>query len=356
MQEKIFKQLVINPGSVSTKISYFENETEVWRETLRHDASLLKTFSTVAEQMPYRKELILKLLREKGLSVETLDAISARGGLFRHIPSGTYRVNDKVIGDIHVARYGEHASNLGAYLAAELGGPCGIPAYFTDPVCVDELQNIARISGYKGIERESFFHALNQKYIARKAAAQLQKPYEELRLIVVHLGGGVSVAAHENGRVVDVFNVLSEGSMGLDRPGTLPAHGVVDLCFSGLTKAEVKRKIVNEAGVYSYLGTKDFQEAEGRAFSGDAEAMLIFRALAYQLSKDIGAMFAVLRGRADAIVYTGGMAYSDKLCGEISSYVSAFAPIIRLPGEEEMHALAEGTLRVLRNEAEPLVY
>ena len=199
----------------------------------------------------------------------------------------------------------------------------------------------------KGMERQSFFHALNHKSVARRAAQQMGRSYEELNLIVAHLGGGVSVAAHEKGRVVDVYNVKDDGSMGLDRGGALPVNAVVELCYSGREKAEVKRMLGSEAGVYSYLGTKDFREVEKKMNDGDKEATLIFRALAYQLAKDIGSMAAVLRFRVDAIVYTGGMAYSESLCREITSYVSKVAPVICLPGEEEMKSLAEGALRVL---------
>ncbi len=343
------KVLVINPGATSTKIAVFNETTEEVRISIDHSAQELAPFEKVADQMPYRRELICKALEEKGVSLSEMDAICGRGGLLKHIPSGTYRVNEAVIADILNPPYGEHASNLGAYIAQELAAPLGIPAYFVDPVCVDELCDLARISGLKGVERQSFFHALNHKSVSRKAAQQLGKAYEELNLIVIHLGGGVSVAAHEKGRVVDNFNVKDDGSMGLDRGGALPVNAIVNLCYSGMSKGEVKSLLGSKAGVFSYLGTKDFREIENRAFSGDEEALTIFRALAYQLAKDIGAMAAVMRFDVDAIVYTGGMAYSEKFCEEISSYVSKIAPIIRLPGEEEMRALAEGALRALHN-------
>lgn len=343
------KILVINPGATSTKIAVFEEEQELLRCGIDHSAAELAPFQRVADQMSYRKELILNTLTENGCSMEDFDAVCGRGGLLHHIPSGTYAVNDRVIEDILHPVYGEHASNLGAYIAKELGDSVGIPAFFVDPVCVDELSDLARFSGLKGIERESFFHALNQKSVARKAAAELGCAYTDCNLIVVHLGGGVSVAAHQRGQVVDNYNVKDDGSMGLDRPGALPVNAVVNLCFSGKTKQEVKRLIGSEAGVCSYLGTKDFREIESRAFGGDPYAMQVFRALAYQLSKDIGAMAAVLRYEVDAVVYTGGMAYSRRFCDEISSYVSRLAPILRFPGEEEMRSLAEGALRAMRN-------
>ncbi|MBR0508180.1 MAG: butyrate kinase, partial [Clostridia bacterium] len=253
------KVLVINPGATSTKIAVFEEETEEFRVSIDHSAAELKDFERVADQMPYRKALILDALQKKNFDLKTLDAVCGRGGLFRHIPSGTYGVNDRAIADILHPFYGEHAANLGAYIAREIADPLGIPAFFVDPVCVDELCDLARVSGLKGMVRESFFHALNQKSVARKAAKQLGKPYEELNLIVLHLGGGVSVAAHEKGMVVDNFNVKDDGAMGLDRGGALPVNAVVNLCFSGKSKQEIKKLISGEAGVYSYLGTKDFR-------------------------------------------------------------------------------------------------
>lgn len=342
------KVLVINPGATSTKIAVFEEETEELRVSIDHSAAELKDFERVADQMPYRKALILDALEKHGVDLHSLDAVCGRGGLFRHIPSGTYGVNDRAIQDILHPFYGEHAANLGAYIAREIADPLGIPAFFVDPVCVDELCDLARISGLKGMVRESFFHALNQKSVARKAAKQLGKPYEELNLIVLHLGGGVSVAAHEKGMVVDNFNVKDDGAMGLDRGGALPVNAVVNLCFSGKTKQEIKKLISSEAGVYSYLGTKDFREIERRALSGDdPEATLIFKALAYQLAKDAGALAAVMRFKVDAIVYTGGMAYSKPFCDELDSYLAPLAKVLRFPGEEEMKSLAEGALRVL---------
>lgn len=343
------KILVINPGATSTKIAVFDEMTEQFRANVEHSTEELAHFEKVADQMPYRKELICKALAAGGISLSEMDAVCGRGGLLKHIPSGTYRVSDAVIRDIMDPPYGEHASNLGAYIARELADPLGIPAYFVDPVCVDELNDLARVSGLKGIERQSFFHALNHKSVARKAAAQLGKSYEELNLIVIHMGGGVSVAAHEKGRVVDNFNVKDDGSMGLDRGGALPVNAIVNLCFSGMSKGEIKSLLGSRAGVVSYLGTKDFREIEQRALAGEEDFSLIFRALAYQLAKDIGAMAAVLRFDVDAIIYTGGMAYSERFCEEISSYVGRIAPVLRLPGEEEMRALAEGALRALHS-------
>ncbi|MBQ6621225.1 MAG: butyrate kinase [Mogibacterium sp.] len=345
------KILVINPGATSTKIAVFEDENEVMRVGIDHDAAKIAEYPHIVDQMPFRRDIILETITEKGYKLEDFDAICGRGGLFRHIPSGTYKVDDAVIEDIKHPPYGEHAANLGAYISKELADQVGIPAFFVDPVCVDELEPVARYSGlnYKGFERQSFFHPLNHKAVGRKAAKQLGKPYEELNLIICHLGGGVSVAAHKKGRVVDVNNVKDDGAMGMDRGGALPANALVNLCFQeGMTKADVKRIIGQEAGVYSYTGTKDFRTVENKAFDENDEVMMgAFRAIAYQLAKDIGAMSAVLRFNVDAIIFTGGMAYSERFCAEISSYVDKIAPIMRFPGEEEMKALAQGALRAL---------
>ena len=347
------KILIINPGATSTKICVFEDEKEIMREGIDHDASEIAKYPNVVSQADFRRQAIMDALTKAEYKLEDFDAICGRGGPFKHIPSGTYKVNDAVIRDIENPPYGEHAANLGAYLAKELGDSVGIPSFFVDPVCVDEFEDLARYSGLDlpGFERQSFFHALNHKSVARKAAAQLGKAYEDLNLIVCHLGGGVSVAAHRKGRVVDVNNVKDEGAMGMDRAGTLPANALVNLCFKeGITKADVKRIIGQEAGIFSYTGTKDFREVENAAFDdGDEKMMMAFKAIAYQLAKDVGSMTAVLKFDVDAIVYTGGMAYSERFCDEISSYVKNIAPILRLPGEEEMQSLAEGALRALKS-------
>lgn len=345
------KILVINPGATSTKIAVYEDETQTFKTGIDHDAKDLAPFEHVVDQFSYRKELILDTLKANGYKLSDFQAVCGRGGLLKHIPSGTYAVNDAMIRDIENPPYGEHASNLGALLSKDLADSVGIPAFIVDPVCVDEMTEVARVSGYKGMERQSFFHALNHKGMARRAAKELGKPYEELNLIVVHMGGGVSIAAHEKGRVVDVYNVKDEGSFSMDRGGSLPVNAIINLCYSGADKKEVKQLLGSKAGVFSYLGTKDFIEVEKRAFEqNDPDAKLIFDALAYQHAKDIGAMAAVLKMDVDAILFTGGMAHSKALIGAISSYVEKIAPILVLPGEAEMDSLALGALRVLRGE------
>ena len=346
------KILVINPGATSTKIAVYEDEKELIKVGIDHDAAEIAKYDNIVDQHEFRTEAVLKIVEENGYAIKDFDAIVGRGGLFKHIPSGTYKVNDAVIEDIKHPPYGEHAANLGAYISKELADTVGIPAFFVDPVCVDEFEEVARYSGIglPGFERQSFFHALNQKAVARKTADAIGKPYEDLNLVVVHLGGGVSVAAHKKGRVVDVNNVKDEGAMGMDRAGTIPANALVHLCFKeGMTKKDVKKIIGQEAGVYSYTGTKDFRTVENAAFDGDEKMMGAFKAIAYQLAKDIGAMSAVLNFEVDGIAFTGGMAYSDRFCAEISSYVEKIAPIYRFPGEAEMEALALGALRALRD-------
>ncbi len=341
------KVLVINPGATSTKISVFDEAEEISKTNITHSAEDLRPFGKVVEQKDYRLGLISAAIKEMGFELKDFSAICARGGLLRHIPSGTYRVNDNVIADATNAPFGEHASNLGVILAKELGDRVGIPAFFVDPVSVDEMQDLARFSGYKGFERQSFFHALNHKGMARRAAAQLGRAYEDVNLIVSHLGGGVSTAAHMKGRVVDVYNVKDDGAFSTDRGGALPTNALINFCFSGKTKDEVKKEFASQAGVFSYLGTRDFLEVELKAIDGDPECTKVFDAFIYQQCKDIGAMAAVMCMDVDAIVLTGGMAHSKKLCRDIEARVGKIAPIIVLPGEAEMRSLAEGALRVL---------
>ena len=340
------KVLVINPGATSTKVAVFEEERELLKKSIIHTAQELEGFDRV------RQRAVLEAVAEGGFRLEDFDAVCGRGGLYRPIPSGTYAVSDRVMQDVEQAPYGEHPSNLGAYLARRIGDLVGIPAFFVDPVCVDEMTEVAHVSGFAEFRRLSQFHALNQKSVGRKAARQLGKSYEEARLIVCHLGGGVSVAAHDHGRVVDVFNVKDEGAMGMDRGGGLPVNQLIDYCYAGRSREEVKRTLGRRSGMLSYVGTTDFREICARVVSGDERFTAAYRALVYQLAKDIGAMAAVLHFEVDAIVYTGGMAYGQFFWDDITAYVGRLAPILRFPGEEEMRALAEGALRVLHGEAE----
>ena len=346
------KVLVINPGATSTKVAVFEEEQELLKKSIVHTAQELESFDRVIDQADFRQRAVLEAVAEGGFRLEDFDAVCGRGGLYRPIPSGTYAVSDRVMQDVEQAPYGEHPSNLGAYLARRIGDMAGIPAFFVDPVCVDEMTEVAHVSGFAEFRRLSQFHALNQKSVGRKAARRLGKSYEEARLIVCHLGGGVSVAAHDHGRVVDVFNVKDEGAMGMDRGGGLPVNQLIDYCYAGRSREEVKRTLGRRSGMLSYVGTTDFREICARVVSGDERFTAAYRALVYQLAKDIGAMAAVLHFEVDAIVYTGGMAYEQFFCDDITAYVGRLAPVLRFPGEEEMRALAEGALRVLHGEAQ----
>ncbi len=350
------KVLVINPGATSTKVAVFEEEQELLKKSIIHTAQELEGFDRVIDQAEFRQRAVLEAVAEGGFRLEDFDAVCGRGGLYRPIPSGTYAVSDRVMQDVEQAPYGEHPSNLGAYLARRIGDIAGIPAFFVDPVCVDEMTEMAHVSGFAEFRRLSQFHALNQKSVGRKAARQLGKSYEEARLIVCHLGGGVSVAAHDHGRVVDVFNVKDEGAMGMDRGGGLPVNQLIDYCYAGRSREEVKRTLGRRSGMLSYVGTTDFREICARVVSGDERFTAAYRALVYQLAKDIGAMAAVLHFEVDAIVYTGGMAYEQFFCDDITAYVGRLAPVLRFPGEEEMQALAEGALRVLHGEAQAETY
>ena len=350
------KVLVINPGATSTKVAVFEEERELLKKSIVHTAQELEGFDRVIDQADFRQRAVLEAVAEGGFRLEDFDAVCGRGGLYRPIPSGTYAVSDRVMQDVEQAPYGEHPSNLGAYLARRIGDLVGIPAFFVDPVCVDEMTEVAHVSGFAEFRRLSQFHALNQKSVGHKAARRLGKSYEEARLIVCHLGGGVSVAAHDHGRVVDVFNVKDEGAMGMDRGGGLPVNQLIDYCYAGRSREEVKRTLGRRSGMLSYVGTTDFREICARVVSGDERFTAAYRALVYQLAKDIGAMAAVLHFEVDAIVYTGGMAYEQFFCDDITAYVGRLAPVLRFPGEEEMRALAEGALRVLHGEAQAETY
>ena len=350
------KVLVINPGATSTKVAVFEEEQELLKKSIVHTAQELEGFDRVIDQAERRQRAVLEAVAEGGFRLKDFDAVCGRGGLYRPIPSGTYAVSDRVMQDVEQAPYGEHPSNLGAYLARRIGDLVGIPAFFVDPVCVDEMTEVAHVSGFAEFRRLSQFHALNQKSVGRKAARRLGKSYEEARLIVCHLGGGVSVAAHDHGRVVDVFNVKDEGAMGMDRGGGLPVNQLIDYCYAGRSREEVKRTLGRRSGMLSYVGTTDFREICARVVSGDERFTAAYRALVYQLAKDIGAMAAVLHFEVDAIVYTGGMAYEQFFCDDITAYVGRLAPVLRFPGEEEMRALAEGALRVLHGEAQAEAY
>ncbi|WP_378956546.1 butyrate kinase [Pelosinus sp. sgz500959] len=349
--------LVINPGATSTKIAVFVGEKLTLDETVQHLGQDLGCFERVVDQGQYRLDLILKVIANADLSLKALDGIVARGGLLKPLIGGTYAVNEEMLEDLKQGKRGEHASNLGALMADILAKQLNIPAYIVDPVSVDELEPMARISGLPKLPRVSMVHALNSKAVARKVAKKLGKEYEELNLVVAHLGTGISVTPHHKGRMIDVNNALEEGPFSPDRCGGLPARSLVKLCFSGkYTEKEMLNQISGSGGMFAYLGTKDLREAEKRSSAGDEQAQLVLDAMAYQISKEIGAMAAALSGKVDRVILTGGMAYSAQLVQKISAKIGFIAPIEILPGEEEMEALAAGALRVLRGEEQVLIY
>lgn len=350
--------LTINPGSTSTKVAMFEDNKPLFVETLRHNTLELSKYKKIIEQLEFRTECILNMLQTKEYSLSKIDAIVGRGGLLKPIESGTYLVNDAMIEDLKNAPKGEHASNLGGIIAYTLAKKYNVPAFIVDPVVVDELDDVARITGMPEIEKSSIFHALNQKAIARRLSADLNKKYEEINLIIAHLGGGISVGAHKRGRVVDVNDALNgEGPFSPERAGGLPVLDLVKLCYSGkYTFDEMKRKLIGGGGLVAHLGTNDVREAYQMIANGDKKAEIVIDAMAYQTAKEIGAMAAVLCGKVDAIGITGGIAYNEDFVKRIKDRVEFIAPIYVYPGEDEMLALAEGAYRVLCGEEKAKVY
>lgn len=343
--------LSINPGSTSTKVALYEDEKLIFSRNVDHSEEDLRPFKRIMDQFYFRKSVVLRILAEEQVDISKLDAIVGRGGMVKPIESGVYEMNKALHNDLVKGIQGEHASSLGGLLAEALVEPYSHPrAFIADPVVVDEMQPEARVSGHPLFPRKSLFHALNQRAIGRLHAKNVGKKYEELDLIIAHLGGGVTVGVHRHGRVVDVNNGIDgDGPFSANRSGVLPAADIARLCFSGdYTLPEVIKMISTHGGLLAHLGTSDLREVEQRMQSGDEYATLVFEALAYTISKEIGAMSTVLMGKMDAILITGGMAKSDLLLGKIKPCVSYIAPIYVYPGEDEMWALAMNGLEVLR--------
>ena len=341
--------LAINPGSTSTKIAVYENENRLFVTTFYHSPEALSHFPTILSQYDYRKELIIDELKKEKLFSE-FAAIVGRGGLLKPIASGVYEVNEVMKNDLRNATM-QHACNLGGLLAEDIALLIpGCKAYIADPVVVDELDDVARLSGSPLMMRKSVFHALNHKAIARKYARSVNKKYEELDLIVAHLGGGISVAAHRQGRVIDVNNALEgSGPFSPERAGTLPARQLVDLCFSGdYTQEEIKKMITGRGGLMAHLGTTDARDVVKRINEGDARAELVLKSMIYNIAKEIGSMSVVLHGKVDAILLTGGISYNDYCINKLREYIAFIAPVYVFPGEDEMEALAFNALGVLR--------
>ncbi|WP_160688184.1 butyrate kinase [Clostridium sp. C2-6-12] len=353
-----YKLLVINPGSTSTKVSVYEGEKEIFKDTIRHSSEEIGRFNKVIDQKDFRTEVILKILEDNKVDINDLDAIVGRGGLLKPLDSGTYKVNKKMLDDLENNPQGEHAANLGAIIAEKIARSIGKEAYIVDPVVVDEMEDIARISGMPEISRKSFFHALNQKAVAKRYAEEKGVAYEDLNLIVTHMGGGISVGVHKNGRVIDVNNTIDgEGAFSPERSGSVPAGDLARMCFSGkYTLDEMLKKITGKGGFVSYLNTNDGRVVEAAMLVGDEKTKLIHDAMGYQVSKDIGAAAAVLKGKVDAIILTGGMAFGKPMVNYIKDNISFIAPVIVYPGEDEMLALAQGTIRILKGKEEAKEY
>ncbi|MCK5128216.1 MAG: butyrate kinase [Clostridiales bacterium] len=345
----VYKILVLNPGSTSTKLGLYENDKMINEKVIRHNRKELLEYETLLEQKPLREKCVYDFLKEIDVSFDELDTVVSRGGLIRPIESGTYTINSLMYNDLKGSVATLHASALGGVIAYEIAKKENIPCYVVDPVVVDELDTRARLTGMPGIERKSAFHALNQKAVARKYSNDIGTIYENGRYIVAHMGGGISIGAHRYGRVVDVNDALcGEGPFSPERTGTLPLMGLIRMCYSGnYSEKEVIELVTKNGGMIAYLGTNNLKECERMIMEGDEFAALVLETMAYQVSKDIGAMIAVLEGRVDAILLTGGLAYSNRFTSEIKHRLDMIAPVVTYPGEMEMEALAEGAYRVL---------
>lgn len=348
------KLLIINPGSTSTKIGVYEDTKELFEETLRHSSEEIGKYETIFDQIDFRKEIIVNILKEKNFDLNTLAAVVGRGGMLRPMESGTYKVNDNMLEDLKIGVQGQHASNLGGILADRIAKELNIPAFIVDPVVVDELDEVARVSGVPELPRLSKFHALNQKAVAKRYAKENNIGYSDLNLIVVHMGGGVSVGAHKKGRVVDVNNALDgEGPFSPERAGTVPVGDLIKLCYSNkYTEKEIYSKIIGKGGYVAYLNTNDARDVIKLVEEGDKEAKLYLDAFIYQIAKAVGANATVLEGKVDSIILTGGIAYSDVVVEALKARIGWIASVTVYPGEDELLALAEGALRVLNGEEE----
>ena len=353
-----YKLLIINPGSTSTKIGVYEGEKEVLEETLRHSSEEILKYDTIFDQLDFRKEVILNVLKEKGIDINELDAVVGRGGMLKPIEGGTYEVNDAMVEDLKIGVQGPHASNLGGILSNEIAKEIGKRAFIVDPVVVDEMEDVARLSGVPELPRKSKFHALNQKAVAKRYAKEHNTSYEDVNLIVVHMGGGVSVGAHRKGRVIDVNNALDgDGPFSPERAGGVPSGELLEMCFSGkYSKEEVYKKLVGKGGFVAYANTNDARDLIKLSQEGDEKGSLIFNAFIYQIAKEIGSMAVVLDGEVDAIVLTGGIAYSDYVTNAINKKVKWIAPMVVYGGEDELLALAQGAIRVLDGVEEAKIY
>lgn len=349
--------LAINPGGTSTKISVFDDKNEILKKSIVHTRDDLKPYRKVFDEYEYRKILILDVLCKEKIELKSIDATVGRGGLMKPIEGGTYRVNDKMIDDLRNEVSGEHASNLGSVLAKNIGDEIGVPSFVVDPVSVDEFDEVSRITGISDIEKASWLHALNHKAVSRKIAEKLGGKYEDFNFIVAHLGSGISIVAHKNGKMIDGSGGRSDGPFSPERSGGLLAYPLVQLCYSGkYTKEEMVTKVSSTGGMYDYLGTKDMVEIQERIEAGDEKAKIIMDAFIYQIAKEISMYGASLYGKVDRIILTGGISYSQLVDEEVVKRVSYLAPVEIVPGEMEMEALVLGALRVLNGEEKVKIY
>ncbi|MGL4732493.1 MAG: butyrate kinase [Fusobacteriaceae bacterium] len=356
--KKIFRILSINPGSTSTKIAVYENEKEIFEKTLRHNSEELAPYEDIFSQKEFRKNVIVNALSEGEIALDSLDAVVGRGGLLKPMDGGTYIVDEGMIKDLKKGILGEHASNLGGVIAKEIADEIEKKAYIVDPVVVDEMEEVARVSGMPELPRKSIFHALNQKAVARRYCTENGKKYEEENLIVAHMGGGISVGIHKNGKVIDVNNALDgDGPFSPERSGGVPAGDLVRMCFSEkYTDSFIKKRLKGNGGVVAYLNTNDMRDVAKMIEEGDRKAKLIQSAMIYQVAKEIGSLATVVSGKVDAILLTGGIAYSTVITDSIREKVEFIAPVYIYPGEDEMRALTLGALRVERGEEEAKKY
>ncbi len=357
--EKRYIILAINPGSTSTKIAVFKNTKSVFLKTIRHSSENLEQFERITDQFHFRKDVVLKELEDSEVDVNQISAVVGRGGLIKPVESGVYEVNEAMVKDLREGKRGEHASNLGGLIARDIADSLpDVRAFIADPVVVDEMEDVARVAGHPYFQRISIFHALNQKAIARSHAKSLDRDYQDLNLIIAHLGGGISVGAHKKGKVIDVNNALDgEGPFSPERTGSLPVGQLASICYSGdYSFQEVKKMIKGQGGLVAYLDTNDAYEVELMVREGNEKAKLVQDAMSYQIGKEIGAMGSVLNGEVDSIILTGGIAHNPMVVDYVRSMVRFIAPVAIYPGEDEMQALAENGLRVLQEKEESKNY
>lgn len=355
---KQYNILTINPGSTSTKVAIFTNRELLLELTLRHSVEEMSQFATIIDQFNFRKDIIVQAVKDAGVALSSLDAVIGRGGLVKPIPSGVYEINEALKSDLLTSSMGEHASNLGGLIADDIARSIGVKAYIADPIVVDEMCDVAKITGIKEIQRRSIFHALNQKAISRQYADEVGREYEDMNIIVAHMGGGVSVGAHLKGQVIDVNNALNgDGPFSPERAGSLPAGQLVELCFSGkYSQDELNKLLCGKGGFTSLMDTNDSRDLTAMIGNGDQQAQLILNAFAYNVGKSIGAMSVVLKGSVDAIILTGGVANNVIVGRYIRDMVGHIAPVIIKPGENELEALALNALYVLEGRVVPKIY